>query len=71
MGLGELPKTTQGHFCLVVKISCASKMFTSINQQMIMGKSAVMLNSRRCSTIVKKAKTFEDIPGPPKKGPAV
>ena len=68
MGHGELPKTTQGHFCLVVKISCASKMFTSTNQQIIMGKSAVMLNSRRCSTIVKKAKAFEDIPGPPNKG---
>ena len=69
---GLVPKSFQGHFCFVEIISCTLKMFPYTNQKLFISKSAVILNnSKKCSTILKKSKAFEDIPGPPNQGLAI
>ena len=45
-------------------------MFARKNQQIFVNKFKAVIWKRTCSTVRKKGKQFEDIPGPPDKGQA-
>ena len=46
-------------------------MFARKNQQIFVNKFKTVIWKRRCTTVRKKDKQFEDIPGPPDKGQAI
>ena len=50
--------------------SCAASMFARKNQQTFVNKFKTVIWKRTCSTVRKRGKLFEDIPGPPDKGQA-